>query len=229
MHGTHPLIPGRTPDAPPSTPSPHDPLICSWGGAGDAISCRGSSRGQRPLKGASRHFPDFPITACVSLGSNSGDSADIMRRARQAVETLPKVKPVVASSLYRTEPQGFREQPFFLNQVLLLACAASLHPESLLASLLAVETALGRTRETHRFGPRTIDLDLLLFGNKGMNTESLTLPHPRMLDRAFVLVPLAEIAPDLPLPGGLTPVAALERLEYRLCGDCIYQNANCGP
>ena len=97
-------------------------------------------------------------------------------------------------------------------------------PEALLDMMLDAENSLGRVRESgRRFGPRTVDLDLLLFGNEVMNTERLTLPHPRMLERAFVLVPLAEIAPDFVLPHGLSVAEALGRLDYRQQGGILYQ------
>ena len=96
--------------------------------------------------------------------------------------------------------------------------------EVLLEALLATEQALGRVRQgAVRFGPRTVDLDLLLFGNEVMNSERLTLPHPRMLERAFVLVPLAEIAPDLMLPQGMSVAEALGLLRYRRQGNVICQ------
>lgn len=165
-----------------------------------------------------------PVTAYVGLGSNLGDGAVRLAAAREAVAAFIGLRPGAASSLYRTEPQGFRDQPFFTNQVLQLHCDPALRPDALLDRLLKAESALGRVREgVARFGPRTVDLDLLLFGNEVMNSQRLTLPHPRMLERAFVLVPLAEIAPDLRLPQGTSVRSALGRLPYRLEGDVIYQ------
>lgn len=168
----------------------------------------------------------FPVTAHVGLGSNLGDGPALLDAARKAVEAFAGVRLMAASSLYWTEPQGFREQPFFTNQVLKLACARDLPPVVLLDMLLAAEDALGRARDKGlHFGPRTLDLDLLLFGNEVMNGERLILPHPRMLERAFVLVPLAELSPDLMLPQGMSVSAALGRLRYRRQGDVIYQAA----
>ena len=167
-----------------------------------------------------------PVAAYVGLGSNLGDGPVQLAAARKAVSALAGVRLTAASSLHRTEPQGFRDQPFFTNQVLELACARTVSPLSLLDMMLAVENSLGRIRKNGvRFGPRTLDLDLLLFGNEVMVSERLTLPHPRLLERAFVLVPLAELAPDRILPQGLSVSAALGRLRYRRQGDIIYQDA----
>ena len=167
----------------------------------------------------------FPILAYVGLGSNLGDGPALLAAAREALGALPGVVLSRASSLYLTEPQGVREQPFFTNQALELACGPGMRAEALLEALLATEQALGRVREgAVRFGPRTVDLDLLLFGNEVMNSERLTLPHPRMLERAFVLVPLAEIAPGLMLPQGMSVAEALGRLRYRRQGNVICQD-----
>jgi 2-amino-4-hydroxy-6-hydroxymethyldihydropteridine diphosphokinase len=169
-------------------------------------------------------FRSRPVAAYISLGSNLGGPKTMLARARQGLAELPGVAVGAASSLYRTEPQGFADQPFFLNQVLRLDCAGASTAEGLLDAMLELENALGRVREgTPRFGPRPIDLDLLLFGNQRMDTERLQLPHPRMLERAFVLVPLAEIAPDLILPQGGAVREALARLPYILDTDIIYQ------
>ena len=167
---------------------------------------------------------DFPLRAYVGLGSNLGDGPALLAAAREALAALPGVSLSRASSLYRTEPQGVRDQPFFTNQALELACGPDMRAEALLEALLATEHALGRVRQgAVRFGPRTVDLDLLLFGNEVMNSERLTLPHPRMLERAFVLVPLAEIAPDLMLPQGMSVAEALGLLRYRRQGNVICQ------
>ena len=165
-----------------------------------------------------------PSIVYVGLGSNLGDGPRALAAARDAVAAFPGVRVSAVSSLYLTEPQGFREQPFFMNQVLEMVCGPALRPEALLDMMLDAEDSLGRVREGgRRFGPRTVDLDLLLFGNEGMNTERLALPHPRMLERAFVLVPLAEIAPDFVLPHGLSVTEALGRLDYRQQGNILYQ------
>lgn len=162
----------------------------------------------------------------VGLGSNMGDSASMLAKAREGIAALPGVLITASSSLYETEPQGDADQPFFVNQVLCATCPENMDAVAFLTSLQHLETALGRERSPgRRFGPRLIDLDLLLFGNKRMNTKLLTLPHPRMLERAFVLAPLAEIAPDMVLPQGLTVSEALARLSYSREGNRIYQDA----
>jgi 2-amino-4-hydroxy-6-hydroxymethyldihydropteridine diphosphokinase len=110
----------------------------------------------------------------------------------------PEVDVVAVSSIRETDPVGFADQPQFLNAV--AAVETELEPRALLELLLAVERELGRTREGPRFGPRTIDLDLLLYGNEVVDEPGLTLPHPRLHERRFVLEPLAELDPDLAVP-----------------------------
>jgi 2-amino-4-hydroxy-6-hydroxymethyldihydropteridine diphosphokinase len=164
------------------------------------------------------------ITAYVGLGSNLGDSAGRLAAAREALAVLPGVITARFSSVYRTQPQGFKEQSFFLNQVGELLCSSALTPEGLLDAFLTTEVALGRERAGEaRFGPRAIDLDLLLFANVRMTMLQLTLPHPRMLERAFVLLPLAELASELRLPQGMTVREALCGVRHRLEGNVIFQ------
>jgi 2-amino-4-hydroxy-6-hydroxymethyldihydropteridine diphosphokinase len=128
-----------------------------------------------------------------------------------------------ASPIYLTEPQGLQDQPWFANQAArLLVDASSFDPRSLLDRLLQLELQLGRVREK-RWGPRAIDLDLLLFGDAVVRESDLVLPHPRMSDRAFVLVPLLDIEPGLKLPGGVAIRSLLERLDYNLQERRIYQ------
>lgn len=158
--------------------------------------------------------------AYVGLGSNLGDPAAQLARARAAVAALPASVLLAVSPLYRTEPQGLREQPFFLNQVVSLQ--TGLAPLALLEALLDIEKRQGRVRG-QRFGPRTLDLDLLLFGDLCMSDERLALPHPRMLERAFVLLPLADIAPNLVIVQDLTVREALGRVKFTLSGDIIHQ------
>jgi len=165
------------------------------------------------------------VAAYVGLGSNVGDSAGRLAAARAALAVLPGVATVRFSSVYRTEPQGLKEQPFFLNQVGELLCSPELTPEALLNAFLAMEAALGRERAgAARFGPRAIDLDLLLFANERMTTPQLSLPHPRMLERAFVLLPLAELASELRLPAGMTVREALCGISYRVEDNSIFQD-----
>ena len=136
--------------------------------------------------------------AYVALGANLGDAHATVRAALDRLDHLDATRLVAASSIYRTAPVGCVHQPDFFNAVARLE--TRLEPQELLAALLALEGNFGRTRRAKN-DPRTLDLDLLLFDDLTLNLPSLTLPHPRLHLRAFVLVPLAEIAPDLVLPG----------------------------
>jgi len=148
--------------------------------------------------------------AYVGLGSNLGDRMGALREALRRLAEAPGVESVRCSPVYETDPVGFTDQPPFLN-----ACAevaTSLGPEELLATCLAIESAMGRER-AERWGPRVVDLDLLLYEDLEVRTEALTLPHPRITDRAFVLVPLMDLDPDLRVLPGTGPVReALDRL-----------------
>jgi 2-amino-4-hydroxy-6-hydroxymethyldihydropteridine diphosphokinase len=200
----------------------------------------------------------------VRADAPGGDPADNLVRAVAALAALPGVVVGSVSSVYRTEPQGYRDQPWFANQVARLECDPDMTPEGLLDRLLAVERTLGRhraygpARETAdaasggrgdaaacepggghvcaeqgergvgpdlaaRYAPRTIDIDLLLFGDAVRDTPRLTLPHPRMRERAFVLVPLHEIAPELAFPDGQSLIHALKSLTFTLHDGCIGQ------
>ena len=128
----------------------------------------------------------------LALGSNLGDRLVNLRKAIAIFP--PQIQLEVKSSVYETEPWGYSDQPTFLNQV--LKASTSLDPLDLLAFLRETELTLGR-QETFRFGPRLIDLDILFYDDLVMKTPKLTIPHPRIAERAFVLIPLAEIAPDL--------------------------------
>jgi 2-amino-4-hydroxy-6-hydroxymethyldihydropteridine diphosphokinase len=135
------------------------------------------------------------LTAYIGLGANLGQRERTLREAVRRIARLGTITAV--SSLYETEPVGFREQPSFLNAV--VALETELTPVELMRELLAIERSMGRQR-TFRNAPRTLDLDMLLLDGIVVETPGLTLPHPRMDERAFVLVPLAEIAPDLVHP-----------------------------
>lgn len=130
------------------------------------------------------------------------------------------------SEIYVTEPQDNKDQPWFMNQVAhFLVDPVIWSPEGFLSVLLAIEGQMGRLRtEGQDKGPRNIDLDLLLFGDVVMDTDMLTLPHPRMLKRAFVLVPLLELTPDLVMPNGTRAADALKHLNFRQEGTTIHQD-----
>lgn len=162
--------------------------------------------------------------AYISLGSNMGEREKNLAHALERLAGQPGIRVTAVSSLYMTEPQGLREQPFFANQAACLSCEAGVTPWDLLDMLRSVENALGRERSGPRFGPRVLDLDVLLFGDVVLHDPRLTLPHPRMLERAFVLAPLAEFAPDLRLPGGMTVRQALARIPCRMEGTVIFQD-----
>ena len=146
-----------------------------------------------------------PERTFVGIGANLDNPEAGVRRAIDALAALPLTRMIRASSLYRTAPVGYLDQPDFVNAVAELE--TGLAPEGLLRQLLSIEQDFGRVRSV-RNAPRTLDLDLLLYGNRQMRSAQLTLPHPRMSERAFVLVPMAEIAPDVAV-GALGTVAAL--------------------
>ncbi len=130
-------------------------------------------------------------TVYLSLGSNIGDRAANLQQASERLQDLGTV--VAASSLYETDPVEVEQQPMFLNCA--LAMETELTPRQFLSRILALERSMGR-RRTRVKGPRTIDIDIVFFGNEVVNTPTLTIPHPAMHQRRFVLEPLAEIAPD---------------------------------
>jgi 2-amino-4-hydroxy-6-hydroxymethyldihydropteridine diphosphokinase len=144
-------------------------------------------------------------TAYVGLGANLGDREATVRRAS---ELLGAVR---VSTLIETEPWGYADQPRFVNAVAELETDEP--PRALLQRLLEVERELGRTREGPRYGPRAIDLDLLLYGDEQLEEPGLVVPHPRLHERAFVLEPLAELAPELVVPGRGSVKALLSRLQ----------------
>jgi 2-amino-4-hydroxy-6-hydroxymethyldihydropteridine diphosphokinase len=141
--------------------------------------------------------------AYIALGSNLAGNLDSpasqVIRGFQSIEQLPKTKLIKKSSLYQSAPFGYTDQPDFINAVVKIS--TQLSPEKLLDALLNIEQQAGRERPFAN-APRVLDLDLLLYDDVTMHTEKLTLPHPRMFDRGFVLLPLAEIAPDLIIPNG---------------------------
>lgn len=138
------------------------------------------------------------VTAYVALGSNLGDRAAHLASAADALAALPRTRLVAVSATFETAPVGPAGQQNYFNAAAELS--TSLAPLDLLDRLLAIEQANGRVRR-ERWGPRTLDLDLLLHGDSILDTPRLTLPHPRLFERAFVLAPLADLAPDLVLAG----------------------------
>jgi len=136
--------------------------------------------------------------AFIGLGSNLADPLAQIRQALTELESIPGTRVTARSSLYRTSPVGYLEQPDFINAV--ASVQTTLKPQALLAALLAIENRHGRRRTT-RNAPRKLDLDLLLYGEEVLDQDGLTLPHPRLHERAFVLAPLAEIAPGVTVPG----------------------------
>ena len=157
------------------------------------------------------------VTAYVALGANLGDAHAALRRARAALESAAHSRVIACSSIYKTpalDDDGVPidpPSPDYLNAV--LALETSLSAQDLLGFMQAIENAAGRQRP-YRLAPRTLDLDLLRFGSLRSDKPSLTLPHPRMMSRAFVLLPLAEIAPEQVAPAELTAVQGqlIERL-----------------
>ena len=143
--------------------------------------------------------------AYVGLGSNLGDRESMITRAADLIDA------VRLSMIRETAPWGYEDQPGFLNAV--AEVETELAPRPLLERLLEVETTLGRERDGPRWGPRTIDLDLLLYGELAVDEPGLTVPHPRLAGRLFVLEPLAELAPAQKIPGNGTVSQALAGLQ----------------
>jgi 2-amino-4-hydroxy-6-hydroxymethyldihydropteridine diphosphokinase len=139
------------------------------------------------------------LPAYVGIGSNLEEPRRQVERAFEALAQLPRSRLVLRSALFRTVPFGEVVQPAFVNAA--AGLLTQLSPEDLLAALRGVERALGREPPRQRWGPRVIDLDLLVVGRETRDTEALKLPHPGIAERDFVLYPLAHIAPDLDVPG----------------------------
>ena len=154
---------------------------------------RASPGGASPLRPSMR-----PVTAFVALGSNLDDPVAQVRSGLLSVAALRETRLARTSSLYRNPPVGFLDQPEFVNAVAMVE--TGLGPLDLLDALLGIESAHGRARAVPN-GPRTLDLDLALYGDRVIREPRLIVPHPRLAERAFVLVPLLEIAPDAVVPG----------------------------
>lgn len=153
------------------------------------------------------------VRAYIGLGSNLENPIERVQGGMQALRTLPDSSVAQCSSLYRSAPVGLTAQPDFINAVCALDTVLS--APSLMRQLLAIEQAHGRARGPVQGGPRTLDLDLLLYGDARLVSADVTLPHPRLHERAFVLYPLLEIAPTLYVPG--------QGLVAELLGRCAGQ------
>ncbi|SEN83712.1 2-amino-4-hydroxy-6-hydroxymethyldihydropteridinediphosphokinase [Mesobacillus persicus] len=136
--------------------------------------------------------------AYIGVGSNIGNRLDYISEAVKRLDHHKEIKVVNTSSIYETDPVGYTNQASFLNMVIKIR--TTLAPLALLESLLFIEEELGRKREI-KWGPRTLDLDILLYNQENIKSEKLMIPHPRMLERAFVIVPLLEVDLQLNLPG----------------------------
>jgi 2-amino-4-hydroxy-6-hydroxymethyldihydropteridine diphosphokinase len=158
-----------------------------------------SGRAARPGGSADISSSSPMMRAYVGVGANLGNRRRTIERALELLGACGGVEVVAVSTLRETDPVGYTDQPRFLNAA--VAVETELEPRELLDVLLGVERELGRTREGPRFGPRTIDLDLLVFGDRQVMEPGLTVPHPRLAERAFALQPLAELDPSLEIPG----------------------------
>lgn len=158
----------------------------------------------------------------VGLGSNLGDPLQQVQQAIHSLRTAPAITDLFISPFYQSKAIGPGEQPDYINAV--VRFRTGLQPSPLLKMLQAIETAQQRVR-VERWGPRTIDLDILLYGEQVLNSPSLTVPHPRMMERSFVLVPLSDLSPDLTFPSGtslsetLHQVDCSDLLQITLCSD----------
>ncbi|HET6395283.1 MAG TPA: 2-amino-4-hydroxy-6-hydroxymethyldihydropteridine diphosphokinase [Pseudoxanthomonas sp.] len=153
-----------------------------------------------------------PARACIGLGANLGHPQATLRRAAEALGELPGTRLVALSRFYRTPAWGRIDQPDFVNAAALLH--TTLRPKALLDALLEIERRAGRERDPGtRWGPRVLDLDLLLYDGRRIELPGLRVPHPHLHERAFALVPLAEIAPGEPIPGHGTVADALRTVD----------------
>lgn len=158
-----------------------------------------------------------PVTCYIGLGSNLGNPAANIRSARMQLSVMDGVAVDAMSRLYSSKPMGPKDQPDYVNAVARLQTTLSAH--ELLQVLFAVERAHGRVRDASlRWGPRTLDLDLLLYGAETIATEDLQVPHPGICERSFVALPLVELAPDLVFPGG----RSLQDCLHTLSCDDLY-------
>ena len=151
------------------------------------------------------------MRAYIGLGSNLGDRESMLLAALAALDALPEVDVVAVSAFRETDPVGYLDQPRFLNGAAVLD--TELAPRELLRRLLEVERQHGRTRDGPPLGPRTVDLDLLVYGEEQIDEAGLQVPHPRLHERRFALEPLAEVAPGLEIPGRGRVEALLAKLD----------------
>lgn len=161
------------------------------------------------------------IVAYIGIGSNLGQPVEQVRRAGEALARLPASRLLDISPLYRNPAVGPGEQPDYVNAV--AAVETRLEPHALLDALQAIETQQGRVRGALRWQSRTLDLDLLVYGDRSIRDDRLTVPHPRLHERAFVLKPLQDIAPGLEVPG----LGNVEQLLARVSDACLQPVDGC--
>ncbi|KJI88512.1 2-amino-4-hydroxy-6-hydroxymethyldihydropteridine diphosphokinase [Enterobacter asburiae] len=149
--------------------------------------------------------------AYIAIGSNLASPLEQVNAAVQALGEIPQSKIVAVSSFYRTPPLGPQDQPDYLNAAVILE--TELGPEELLDNTQRIELQQGRVRKAERWGPRTLDLDIMLFGHETISTERLTVPHYDMKNRGFMLWPLFEVAPDLIFPDGIPLRTIMDNLN----------------
>lgn len=149
--------------------------------------------------------------AYIAIGSNLSSPLEQVNAAVQALSEIPQSRLVKVSAFYRTPPLGPQDQPDYLNAAVVLE--TSLDAETLLDNTQRIELQQGRQRKAERWGPRTLDLDIMLFGDEVINTERLTVPHYDMKNRGFMLWPLWEVAPELTFPNGESLQAILQQLN----------------
>lgn len=164
------------------------------------------------------------ITAYIAVGSNLSDPVAQAKQAIEALKSVPKSRFIATSSLYSSTPMGPQDQPDYINAV--VAIETTLTALELLDCTQAIEQEHGRVRKEERWGPRTLDLDIILYGNEVIDSKRLTVPHYGMKVREFVLYPLAEIAPDLQLPDGTELKQLLPTVERN--GLSVWHAPNCG-
>lgn len=149
--------------------------------------------------------------AYIAIGSNLASPLEQVNAAVQALGEIPQSRVIAVSAYYRTPPLGPQDQPDYLNAAVALETA--LDAETLLNHTQRIELQQGRVRKAERWGPRTLDLDIMLFGNEVIHTDRLTIPHYDMKNRGFMLWPLSEVAPHLAFPDGETLQAVIQRLN----------------